>query len=1248
MATVKLASAPSDKITTPTSPALPSTTIHEVSFNPNDNTQVCIIGSGIFKLYRYSEGTLKPMLFQKLEARVSAREMRADERIAIGTEDSRILICESNGELKHELPFFSDTSTRAVHAIVSFNKGFAAAGASGSLVLFERADDAHHHASAGKDAATAASGEASATGSLAKEPFRRMREYSLQDEATKIVNLAMNPTEDNLLCTSENNQIYCLPVGSAEVKGDESKLETFSQPFHHGQITGMDTCIRKPLIATCSNDKSVRIWNYLDSSNELVKYFSEEAYSVAIHPSGLYILVGFSDKLRLMNLLIDDIRPFREFTIRGCRECRFSNGGQYFAAVHGNTIQIYSTWRFENVGNLKGHNGKVRSIHWSPDDRKIVTAGIDGAIYDWLLKDMNGNTGGGVKREGESILKSCSYTCAVASPDGKSIFAVGSDKTLKEIVDSQIVRELESNQVLIQVALSHSGRMMFVGTASGTIRSMKFPLSNDLDEYQEHLCHSGAVTKLRVSYDDTHLFSASDDGCVYVFRIADKEGRGMKRERETIFADEILVTKSDLEEKNQMMAELKTRVEELKMENEYQLRLKDMNFNEKIKEVTEKFLQEIEALKITSTVLRTDKEKEEVRHEEEMVEERERHSREMLDLETVHNSKLMAEYDKFQALQQSTAELQLQWEVQMRDMQSAKEKALAELTNHFELKLREKQAEIERIQNDMKLQFKEYEETTRETEEDADSEILELKHRYERKLKEEREVGLRLKGENGIMRKKFNTLQAEIDAHKAEIAKMFAEEKKLHSIIKSLEKDIAGLKKEIQERDETIQDKEKRIYDLKKKNQELEKFKFVLDYKIKELKRQIEPREQDIQGMTNQIKEMDTELEHYHKANTDLELQIADLKLKLKAAEKQVVTEHARLKGCCATIKHFKVDLNECVQFIQEPKIMKAQVKKLYQKYCKEAMKDEETLDVDIQQEYSRHREYLEKTVSSLRQKVSKDQGIHRSENVQIMEENAILIKEINQLRKDLRSMRSKEKAAELALRHIVSVTESKEVPMPKRNPDLGINAVVLLAASYGSSLVVLDLLLVRSTSVISKASTFVQNVVARGSDFTPRGRLVPVDKKPWAARYEADSDIDLSSVSRVSNSDEFYTIKAVADNGIEFVSSVRLCLLQKALLKDFITIHYDQTGVPYHMDYTVDANGPCSSSQKPMPSKISFKTKGGFAKSVDGERPRLEQITVEAATGKKEEKTFIQKYWYYFVPVLIILLFSGNEEPKK
>lgn len=54
--------------------------------------------------------------------------------------------------------------------------------------------------------------------------------------------------------------------------------------------------------------------------------------------------------------------------------------------------------------------------------------------------------------------------------------------------------------------------------------------------------------------------------------------------------------------KAQIMLELKTRVEELKMENEYQLRLKDMNYSEKIKELTDKFLQEMESLKTKNQV----------------------------------------------------------------------------------------------------------------------------------------------------------------------------------------------------------------------------------------------------------------------------------------------------------------------------------------------------------------------------------------------------------------------------------------------------------------------------------------------------------------------------------------------------------------------------------------------------------------------------------------------------------------------
>ena len=103
------------------------------------------------------------------------------------------------------------------------------------------------------------------------------------------------------------------------------------------------------------------------------------------------------------------------------------------------------------------------------------------------------------------------------------------------------------------------------------------------------------------------------------------------------------------------------------------------------------------------------------------------------------------------------------------------------------------------------------------------------------------------------------------------------------------------------ERDETIQEKEKRTYDLKKKNQgtvlfslpacwannlELEKFKFVLDYKIKELKKQIEPREREIRANQEQIHEMESELERFHKSNTQLELALTESRQKLRVSQK--------------------------------------------------------------------------------------------------------------------------------------------------------------------------------------------------------------------------------------------------------------------------------------------------------------------------------------------------------------------------
>ena len=52
-----------------------------------------------------------------------------------------------------------------------------------------------------------------------------------------------------------------------------------------------------------------------------------------------------------------------------------------------------------------------------------------------------------------------------------------------------------------------------------------------------------------MSFDDQYLFTVGEDSSLFIYKATDKEGRGLKRDKELVYAEEILITKSDLEEK---------------------------------------------------------------------------------------------------------------------------------------------------------------------------------------------------------------------------------------------------------------------------------------------------------------------------------------------------------------------------------------------------------------------------------------------------------------------------------------------------------------------------------------------------------------------------------------------------------------------------------------------------------------------------------------------------------------------------
>ncbi|NXK61399.1 CFA57 protein, partial [Sylvietta virens] len=981
----------------------------QVSFNPQDNTQVCITGNGFFKLFKYSEGYLKQMNLQRGEPEnYLCHAWLSEEEVICGTDTGKLSLFET-GELHWETSLEyrkppreleEDTTTKEkesglaledtglqqhslpqISAVAGYSKGFACSPSPGVVLLFEKTEE--------------------------KEVYKESQEVWLpQDQFSTdpkksdrqdITCICFSPSEEMMVVSTNKNQLYMFTMFSTKLIREKTSYFAYMNfPLHSNSITGLDMCIWKPILATCSLDRSVRIWNYKMNTLELCKEYLEEAYTVSLHPSGLFCLVGFADKLRFISLLYEDMHVFKEFAVKKCRECSFSNGGHLFAAVNGNVIQIYSSITFENVTNLKGHTGKVHAIKWSADDTKLVSCDTHGAVYEWNLLTS--------KKESECVLKTCIYSSISLTYDAKIIFAVGSDQTLKEISKSSIQHEVPADDVVYTtVAVSRSGRMIFVGTSLGTIRAMKYPLTlkKDFSEYQ---AHAGAVTKMTVTSDDQFLLTASEDGCIFIWKVHDKEGGGVKEKQELEYAEEVLIMRSDIDEKSQAIQDLQICVKDLQTESDYELRLKDMYCEGKIKALEENFTQEIDSLKTKHKILEEEKEKQERQHQVQLSGLMDKQAREVQRLESDSRQKLSMANEKYQELQVKSQKMEEEYEKQLHKLEDSKTRAVAEIKEHYEKKLKHKSVQLDEAKAKIKKQVAAHEEMEKQIYEEGDKEILELKDKYERQLLEEKESNIQLKGEIGVLNKRLNSLQKELKDRNRDIEEMRLEQQKLQDIIKSLEKEILALKTDIKERTETILEKEKHIYDLKMKNQELQNFKFVLSYRIEEFKKQIESRENDIETMKKQISEMEEELEQFRKESIELKLHITQLQQKQKATLREVLREVAKKQDMETLIKRFKADLHHCVSLISDARKMKEGIRELYTKYVHQSdMVEAQAEDADLQQQYKKEQEYNERHLAVLRKKVMKDKEMHHTAYMRILQENVSLIKEINNLRQELR-----------------------------------------------------------------------------------------------------------------------------------------------------------------------------------------------------------------------------------------------------
>ena len=131
----------------------------------------------------------------------------------------------------------------------------------------------------------------------------------LQIPSAAVSQMAMTELEDTLIFVDRSNQL--VKCNLQQERTENRTSEYLFSPFHHEPIIGMDICLRKQLIVTCSAS-CIMLWNYGEKRFLMAHALSpsEVASDVAFHPSGFHILACVGDKLLLFNVLSNRINEY--------------------------------------------------------------------------------------------------------------------------------------------------------------------------------------------------------------------------------------------------------------------------------------------------------------------------------------------------------------------------------------------------------------------------------------------------------------------------------------------------------------------------------------------------------------------------------------------------------------------------------------------------------------------------------------------------------------------------------------------------------------------------------------------------------------------------------------------------------------------------------------------------------------------------------------------------------------------------
>jgi len=260
---------------------------------------------------------------------------------------------------------------------------------------------------------------------------------------------AIAPSEQGIVALSvskTNYENYGIATGSLDqdvkiwsLKGEKNKSKRFSLEdtlsLHEGAISSLAIASSSNILLSGSADQTLKQWD-LETGRLLASSFDETGAinAIAVYETGEYIAIGGGDGvITLWQLGEDKKLASLVANMSSVDAIALNSTGDLIAAgCADGTIRL---WRLptttfsiyleiEPFLELKGHQGQVMDLCFSPDDKLLYSAGADGLIKIWYPR-------GAIELGHLKISDENRIFCLSLSNDGKILAAGGVDGTIK-------------------------------------------------------------------------------------------------------------------------------------------------------------------------------------------------------------------------------------------------------------------------------------------------------------------------------------------------------------------------------------------------------------------------------------------------------------------------------------------------------------------------------------------------------------------------------------------------------------------------------------------------------------------------------------------------------------------------------------------------------------------------------------------------------------------------------------------------